>query len=70
VNRQTYRSHGLQDIVVIPGHGKVIIRIPFDNFGNSVNHCQIMLHGDGGKMGGVEELNCIFVYRDHRPKIL
>ncbi|MGH9911985.1 MAG: hypothetical protein ACRD5E_12490 [Nitrososphaeraceae archaeon] len=70
MNRQTYWSHGLQDTVVIPGHGKVIIRIPFDDFGKSVHHCRSMFHGDGDKMGGVEELNCIFVHRDHRPNLV
>ncbi|MPZ06249.1 MAG: multicopper oxidase domain-containing protein [Nitrososphaeraceae archaeon] len=68
VSRQLYDAHGLHDTVVIPGHGKVIIRIPFGDYGKLIYHCHTMFHGDGGKMGVVQELNCIFVYRDHIPK--
>src|SRR3546814_8909197 len=25
-------AHGLQDMVLIPGHGEVVIRIPFEDF--------------------------------------
>lgn len=55
VNYQPYIAHGLQDTVVIPGHGEVVIRIPFKDFvGKSVYHCHIMFHEDGGMMGVVE----------------
>ena len=55
VNGQPYRARGLQDTVVLPGHGQVVIRIPFDDFsGKFVYHCHIMFHGDGGMMGVVE----------------
>jgi FtsP/CotA-like multicopper oxidase with cupredoxin domain len=29
VNGQPYNAIGLQDTVVLPGHGEVVIRIPF-----------------------------------------
>ena len=29
INGQPYNAHGLQDTVVLPGHGEVVIRIPF-----------------------------------------
>ena len=55
VNGQPYNAHGLQDTVVLPGHGEVVIRIPFEDFvGKFVYHCHIMFHGDGGMMGVVE----------------
>jgi FtsP/CotA-like multicopper oxidase with cupredoxin domain len=55
VNGKPYEAHGLQDTVVIPGHGEVVIRIPFEDFvGKSVYHCHIMFHGDGGMMGVFE----------------
>jgi FtsP/CotA-like multicopper oxidase with cupredoxin domain len=55
VNGQPYDAHGLQDTVVLPGHGEVVIRIPFEDFaGKFVYHCHIMFHGDGGMMGVVE----------------
>ena len=31
VNRKPYNAHGLRDMVLIPGHGEVVIRIPFEN---------------------------------------
>lgn len=55
INDQPYDAHGLQDTVVLPGHGEVVIRIPFEDFaGKFVYHCHIMFHGDGGMMGVVE----------------
>jgi FtsP/CotA-like multicopper oxidase with cupredoxin domain len=55
VNGEQYDSHGLQDIVLIPGHGEVVIRIPFEDFvGKSVYHCHIMFHEDNGMMGVFE----------------
>ena len=55
VNGQPYGARGLQDTVILPGHGEVVIRIPFEDFsGKFVYHCHIMFHGDGGMMGVVE----------------
>lgn len=55
INNQPYDSHGLQDTVLIPGHGEIVIRIPFEDFiGKSVYHCHIMFHEDGGMMGVFE----------------
>jgi len=55
VNGKSYDASGLQDTVVLPGHGEVVIRIAFDDFaGKFVYHCHIMFHGDGGMMGVVE----------------
>jgi FtsP/CotA-like multicopper oxidase with cupredoxin domain len=52
VNGQPYNAHGLQDTVMIPTEGNVVIRIPFDDFvGKSVFHCHLMFHGDFGMMG-------------------
>ncbi len=54
VNGQPYKAHGLQDTVLIPPHGEVIIRIPFKDFeGKFVYHCHILFHEDGGMMGVV-----------------
>ena len=55
VNGKPYDAHGLQDMVLIPGHGEVVIRIPFEDFvGKSVYHCHIMFHEDHGMMGAFE----------------
>ena len=54
VNGQPYNAHGLQDTVVLPGHGEVVIRIPFDDFaGRSVYHCHTLIHGNsrGNRVG-------------------
>lgn len=52
VNGKPYESHGLQDTVIIPSHGEVVIRIAFEDYvGKSVYHCHIMFHGDNGMMG-------------------
>ncbi len=52
VNGQPYYAHGLQDTVLIPPHGEVVIRIPFKDFdGKFVYHCHILFHEDGGMMG-------------------
>ncbi len=54
VNGQPYKAHGLQDTVLIPPHGEVVIRIPFKDFeGKFVYHCHILFHEDGGMMGVV-----------------
>jgi FtsP/CotA-like multicopper oxidase with cupredoxin domain len=58
VNGQPYDAPGRQDTVVIPGHGAVVIRIPFADFaGRFVYHCHILFHGDGGMMGVVDVVN-------------
>lgn len=55
VNGKPYDAHGLQDTVLIPSHGQLAIRIPFDDFvGKSVYHCHIMFHEDHGMMGAFE----------------
>jgi suppressor of ftsI len=52
VNGKPYDAHGLQDMVLIPGHGEVAIRIQFEDYvGKSVCHCHIMFHEDHGMMG-------------------
>jgi suppressor of ftsI len=55
VNGKPYDAHGLQDTVIIPSHGEVVIQIAFEDFvGKSVYHCHIMFHGDNGMMGTFE----------------
>ncbi|HKR73519.1 MAG TPA: multicopper oxidase domain-containing protein [Candidatus Nitrosocosmicus sp.] len=55
VNGKPYSAQGLQDTVIIPSHGEVVIRIEFEDFvGKSVYHCHIMFHGDNGMMGTFE----------------
>ena len=55
INGQPYNASGLQDTVVLPGKGEVVIRIPFDDFiGKFVYHCHIIFHEDHGMMGVVE----------------
>jgi FtsP/CotA-like multicopper oxidase with cupredoxin domain len=55
VNGKPYDARGLQDTVIIPTGGEVVIRIPFKDFvGKTVYHCHLMFHGDGGMMGVVE----------------
>jgi suppressor of ftsI len=49
VNGQPYYAHGLQDTVLIPPHGEVVIRIPFKDFdGKFVYHCHILFHEMAG----------------------
>ena len=55
VNGKPYSAQGLQDTVIIPSHGEVVIRIEFEDFvGKSVYHCHIMFHGDNGMMAPVK----------------
>jgi suppressor of ftsI len=52
VNGKPYHARGLQDTVILPTNGEVVIRIPFEDFvGKSVYHCHLMFHGDFGMMG-------------------
>jgi suppressor of ftsI len=55
VNGKPYHAHGLQDEVLIPTEGNVVIRIPFNDYvGKSVFHCHLLFHGDNGMMGTFE----------------
>ena len=55
VNGRPYKANGLQDVVIIPKHGSVVIRNPFDQFtGHFVFHCHILGHEDGGMMKTVQ----------------
>jgi len=55
VNGKPYNAHGLQDTVIIPTNGEVVIRIPFKDFvGKTVYHCHLMFHGDQAMMGVVQ----------------
>jgi suppressor of ftsI len=55
VNGQPYNARGLEDTVVLPQGGEVVVRIPFKDFvGKFVYHCHILPHEDTGMMGIVE----------------
>ena len=55
VNGQPNDAHSLQDTVVLPQGGEVVVRIPFTDFvGKFVFHCHILPHEDTGMMGIVE----------------
>jgi FtsP/CotA-like multicopper oxidase with cupredoxin domain len=55
VNGRPYAAHNLQDTVVIPRHGSVVVRIPFRDFtGRFVFHCHILGHEDSGMMQVVD----------------
>ena len=55
VNAQPCDAHGLQDTVLVPSHGEVVIRIQFNDFAEKYFYlCHILFHGDGGMMGAVE----------------
>jgi len=55
VNGIPYDAHGLQDLVMLPTEGEVVIRVSFDDFvGKAVFHCHLMFHGDFGMMGNFE----------------
>ncbi|MGD1835149.1 MAG: multicopper oxidase family protein [Nitrososphaeraceae archaeon] len=58
VNGEPYNANGLQDTVVLPGNGEVVVRIPFEDFiGVFVYHCHILPHEDTGMMGTVEVID-------------
>ena len=62
VNGKPYDAHGLQDTVIIPTNGEVVIRIPFEDFvGKSVYHCHLMFHGDYGMMGALRSSNSVMM---------
>src|SRR5918994_749953 len=55
VNGQPYNAANLQDIVVLPAGGEVVIRIPFMDYpGKFVFHCHILFHEDHGMMAVVD----------------
>lgn len=55
VNGAAYEANGLQDIVVIPSGGEVVIRQRYTDFtGEFVFHCHILPHEDGGMMQTVK----------------
>jgi len=55
VNDQPYEAHGLQDTVILPANGEVVVRMQFQDFvGRFVYHCHILPHEDTGMMGTVE----------------
>jgi suppressor of ftsI len=55
VNGQPYNAASLQDIVVLPANGEVVIRAPFMDYpGKFVFHCHILFHEDHGMMAVVE----------------
>lgn len=55
VNGQPYKAHGLQDTVILPANGTVVVRMQFLDFvGIFVYHCHILPHEDTGMMGTVE----------------
>jgi len=58
VNGQPYNAHGLQDTVILPANGEVVVRIPFEDFvGKFVFHCHILPHEDTGMMGTIEVID-------------
>ncbi len=55
VNGEPYDANSLQDTVVLPVGGEVVIRVRFDQFtGRFVYHCHILAHEDAGMMGQIE----------------
>ena len=55
INGRPYNARSLQDIVPIPVHGRVRIRMRFtDYLGGFVYHCHILAHEDAGMMAIVD----------------
>jgi len=55
VNGQPYNAASLQDVVILPANGEVVIRAPFMDYpGKFVYHCHILFHEDHGMMAVVE----------------
>ena len=55
VNGQPYNAANLQDIVILPAGGEVVIRAPFMDYpGKFVFHCHILFHEDHGMMAVVD----------------
>ncbi len=53
VNGRPVTAHGLMDVVPLPVHGSVTIRMRFDDPRRFVYHCHILAHEDAGMMGTV-----------------
>ncbi|HEX9376026.1 MAG TPA: multicopper oxidase domain-containing protein [Actinomycetota bacterium] len=54
-NGEPFEANGLQDTVIIPTHGSVVILIEFDDFvGKTVFHCHILAHEDHGMMATIQ----------------
>ncbi len=55
VNGRPYRARSLEDVVPLPPHGVVVIRMRFlDYLGKYVFHCHILAHEDAGMMAIVD----------------
>jgi suppressor of ftsI len=55
VNGVPYTARGLQDTIMLPVGGEVVIRKPFRAFtGKFVYHCHILNHEDAGMMAVIE----------------
>jgi suppressor of ftsI len=55
VNGRPYDAKGLQDVVIVPRGGEVVVRHSFDDFpGHFVFHCHILGHEDAGMMKTVQ----------------
>ncbi len=55
VNGKRYHARSEQDVVPLPAHGVVRIRMHFSRFsGLTVFHCHILAHEDGGMMGVID----------------
>ena len=55
VNGEPYDAVSLQDTVILPVHGNVVVRMHFKDFtGRYVYHCHILNHEDNGMMAVVE----------------
>jgi FtsP/CotA-like multicopper oxidase with cupredoxin domain len=55
VNGRPYHARSEQDVVPLPAHGTVRIRMHFSRFvGSTVFHCHILAHEDAGMMGIID----------------
>jgi len=55
VNGKPYTARSLQDVVPLPVHGTVVIRMRFRDFlGKYVFHCHILAHEDSGMMAIID----------------
>lgn len=55
INGRSHDAKSLQDVVPLPAHGRVVIRMRFRNFlGKYVFHCHILAHEDAGMMAIVD----------------
>ena len=57
VNGAPVDANGLQDTVIVPPFGKVVILVEFEDFvGTTVFHCHILFHEDRGMMATLQVL--------------